>query len=99
VVEGEEDGGLGGDGDEKIKRASGRNTRTPYFTSGVWLSFSAATRCRGGRPWAELSPSHCLLPSLLTAGPKSKKLTSAHPWLQKIGGTVLDATLASPRGG
>ena len=30
VVGGEEDGGLGGDGDEKIKRASGGNTRTPY---------------------------------------------------------------------
>src|ERR1700692_1844931 len=36
----------GANGGRKLKRASERHTRTPY--TWVFLSFSPATRCRGG---------------------------------------------------
>ena len=74
LFEGEEDGRLWGDGDRKIKRASGGNTRTSY--TWVLLSFPPATRCHRGRPPRSCPPSHSSLPSFPTAGPKSKKHTS-----------------------
>ena len=70
LFKGEEDGRLGGDGDRKIKRASGEHTRTPY--PGSCSHSLPATRCRGGRPARSCPLGIPRFPSFLTAGPKLK---------------------------
>ena len=61
VFEGEGDGGLGGDGDETIKRASGEKHAYAVRLGLALIPFSA-TQCRGGRRSGASSPWHSWLP-------------------------------------